>query len=64
MAKKFSPREVKVFSELLSLGYTQRNIATLAGVSQPTISRILRSEAPNEVSKRTTSTMKEEKNNG
>ena len=44
MARKFSPRELEIFSELNEIGYTQRDIANLVGVSQATISRILRSE--------------------
>ena len=58
MARKISPREAKVFSELLSLGYTQKSIANLAGVSQPTISRILRSDTSKEMPKQATITMK------
>lgn len=42
MGKQFTPREVKIFSELHSMGYSQKKIADLSGVSQATISRILR----------------------
>lgn len=44
MARQFSPRELEIFSELNSMGYSQKGIADLAGVSQATISRVLRSE--------------------
>lgn len=44
MTRKFSPRELEIFSELNRIGYTQRDIANLVGMSQATISRILRSE--------------------
>lgn len=42
MRKQFAPREVKIFSELYALGYSQKKIADLSGVSQATISRVLR----------------------
>lgn len=42
MGKQFTPREVKIFSELHSMGYSQKKIADLGGVSQATISRVLK----------------------
>lgn len=44
MAKRFSPREQKIFMELNELGYSQKSIAGLAGVSQATISRLLKAD--------------------
>ena len=41
MRKQFSPRELEIFSELHSIGYSQKKIADLSGVSQATISRVL-----------------------
>lgn len=42
MSKQFTLREIEIFSELHSIGYSQKKIADLSGVSQATISRILR----------------------
>ena len=41
MGKQFTTREIKIFSELHSMGYSQKKLADLSGVSQATISRIL-----------------------
>lgn len=50
MRKHFSSRELEIFSELHSLGYSQEKIAKLGEVSQATISRILRAPKQDEMS--------------
>ena len=44
MGKNFSSRERVIFTQLNYLGYSQKKIADLIGVSQATVSRMLREE--------------------
>ena len=50
MRKQFTLREIEIFSELHSIGYSQKKIADLSGVSQATISRILQRKSEGKLS--------------
>lgn len=51
MGKQFTSREVQIFSELHSMGYSQKKIADLGGVSQATISRVLKTARETKVTR-------------